>query len=387
MANQGGERDAAESRPTSVIEPSCSVNPPIRFVFVDGLRGFAALAIVLFHVWWYEPAPYPALESALFLDDVLLRLRGGVQVLLVISGFVIAYTLRNLWVTPKEIVSFVGRRIVRLFPAYWAAIGIVILADAACSRFGGLPAPFDEHVTAARVFAHMAFLQEVFDHEPLSAGMWTVCIEMQFYVVAVLGWWLAQRMVPRPDSAHPRPSMSGLLLTFAPWALASLFVWRRQESMEPWVTHFLCIFFLGMMTWWTLDRTVSVCSFATTVAVMAAQLVVDWQTANAIAIATSLAIFVAGQMERLHLWLDWRWLQYLGRISYSLYLIHYSISHLVIQVGWKFCGNAPTSAQACGILLLSVVVSIAAGHLLYLTVEAPSVRWAARMKHRSNLVD
>ena len=407
MANHGDSdaRDSSNLNPmrvTSPSNPAASNKPPARFAFVDGLRGFAALAIVIFHIWWYEPEPFPALESAPIMNDILLRIRGGVQILLVISGFVIAYTLRNLWVTPREIVSFVGRRLVRLVPAYWAAIAIVILADVACAKLWELPSPFEGRLSASRVFAHMTFLQDVFDHESLSAGMWTVCIEMQFYVVAVLGWGLAQRLVARPaneqsrssrgtdiprspllvrpDKESPRPSAAGLLLTFAPLALASLLLWHRQESTEPWVTHFLWFFFLGMMTWWTLDRTVSQCDFAATVAVVAGQLLFEWQTANAIALVAALLIFTAGRMDRLHVWLNWAWLQYLGKISYSLYLIHYSVSHLLVSLGWKWCGNSPTSAQAAGILFLAFAASIAAGHLLYLAVEAPSARWSARMK-------
>ena len=384
-ARNSGETGSSPVAPTN--QDAASGKGPARFAFVDGLRGFAALFIVIHHLWWFEPDPYPAFEPALWLDPVLLRFRGGVQVLLVISGFVIAYTLSNLWITPREVLSFVGRRVVRLVPAYWVTIGIVVLADVACGGLWELPSPAGEQLSVSRVLAHLMFQQDVFGHESLSAGMWTVCIEMQFYVVAVLGWALAQRLLARPDKAQPRPSAAGLLLTFAPLALASLFLWHRQESTVPWVTHFLWFFFLGMMTWWTLDRTVSLPAFLATITVVAGQLVFDWQLhvfdwllPNAIAVVTALLIFTAGRRERLHVWLNWKWLQYLGRISYSLYLIHYTVCHLLVAHLWKWCGDHPTSAQAAAILGVSLLASIAAGHLLYLAVEAPSARWAARMK-------
>lgn len=392
-----GESDSLDSRniePTGVTPPNktaASDKRPARFAFVDGLRGFAALCIVIFHIWWYEPPPYPTLELVPGIvelgDAVLLRIRGGVQILLVISGFVIAFTLRNLWVTPSEIVSFVKRRLVRLVPAYWFAIGFVILTNAACVRLWELPSAFEEPLSASRVLAHALFLQDVLGHKSLSAGMWTVCIEMQFYIFAVLGWGLAQRLIVRPDTVRPCPSVWGLLLTFAPLASISLFYWHRQASTEPWIIHFISFFFLGMMTWWALNRTVSVLTFFVTIAVVAEQLAYEWEIANAIALTTALLIFVAGKTNRLHVWLNWTWLQYFGRISYSLYLIHYSVCHLLISLGWKWCGNTPTPAQASAVLLASFVASIAAGHLLYLSVEAPSARWAARMKRSLNLAD
>jgi peptidoglycan/LPS O-acetylase OafA/YrhL len=175
----------------------------------------------------------------------------------------------------------------------------------------------------------------------------------------------------------------GLLMMFGPLALASLFHWHKQDGTEPWIIHFLWFFFLGMITWWTLDRTLSPLVYTTFIAVAFVQLAFDWRFPNAIAATTAVAIFTAGRMGRLHVWLDWPWLQYLGKISYSLYLVHYSVIHLLMSVGWKWCDNSPTSLQAAAILLTSLGASIAAAHVLYLVVEAPTGHWAARLKRRT----
>ena len=384
-----------------------------RFAFVDGLRGLAALSIVVFHIWWYEPEPWPALESTywiveavllrirgfsflwhepeplpalkaaeLMVDAAFLRLRGGVQILLVISGFVIAYTLRNTWVTPQEIFTFIGRRLVRLVPPYWVAIGFIIVLDFVCRGFWDLSSPFDGDLTIPRVSAHMAFLQDVLGLEALGAGMWTICIEMQFYLIAIIGWGLAQHLFPRPISNEPRPSVAGLLTVFMPVALVSLFYWRQLESTSPWVVHFAWMFFIGMVTWWSLDRTLPVYWFAAIIVLATVELVFDteWRYENAVALGTSIAIFIAGRRNQLHHWLNWPWLQYLGRISYSLYLIHFPVCHLLTTGGWKFFANSPTPFQASAILLTSFFASVCAAHLLYEFVEAPSARWSGRLK-------
>ncbi len=371
-------------------QPGDPILPAARFVMIDGLRGLAALGICVYHIWRYEPAatitPLTYASNGFvsgFVDWVLLRSWVGVQFLLVISGFVIAFTLRNTWVTPREVLSFVARRAVRLWPPYAVTILFVLLLHAACVIWWELPSPFEEPLTMARVLAHLAFLQDVLGEAPLSAAIWTVCIEMQFYVVSILGWGLAQRWVARPDSNQPRASGRGVLLVFAPLALASLLVWNRQDSTEPWVIHFLNSFFLGMVTWWTLDRTVSSRVFMATVVVVAGHLVLQWKLENAIALTAALMIYVVGRTGHFHDWLNWRWIQYLGRISYSLYLIHYPISHLLTWVGWHFCGGSPTPVQASLILFLCVPASIAAGHLLFVSVEAPSGRWSTWLKHRA----
>lgn len=363
---------------------------PARFAFVDGLRGLAALGIVIFHIWWYEPLPQAALQTSHWMvDEAIEKARGSVQILLVISGFVIAYTLRRTWFTVSEVYSFIGRRVVRLVPAYWVTIGIVLLVDILCRRLSGLPSPFTGQATPTRIAAHMTFLQGIFAFDAIGAGMWTLCIEMQFYIVAVLGWGLAQRLFARPDPNQPRPSPWGLMIVFAPAALVSLFLWRLLESTDPWVTHFLWMFFLGMITWWALDRTISLPIFAVVVLIGGLELIYGvkiveepkpFRYENSLALATALVIFTAGMRDRLHVWLNWSPLQYLGRISYSLYLIHFPVCHLLTTAGWKMMNDAPTPLQARVILLAGIPASILAGHLMYILVEAPSSRWAGRMK-------
>ena len=395
------------SRPQAEFPVNSSTPSPTpsRFVFVDGLRGLAALAIVVFHIWWYEPAPYPALESAHWIfDAAFLRIRVGVQILLVISGFVIAYTMRSTWVTWREVLLFISRRLVRLVPTYWVAIGVVILVDITCRNLLKLPSPIDGDVSITRDTAHMAFLQDVFGHEALSAGMWTVCIEVQFYLAAIIGWGMAQRMFARPDSTQPRPSSVGLMVVFAPVAFLCLFHWRAVPETSPWVIHFFWMFFIGMVTWWALDRTIPLSLFAAIMGIGILDLLIDaplrhqlwtamvsgspsvdveiesWRYENGVALSTALAIYYAGSRNRLHSWLNWPWLQYLGKISYSLYLIHFSVCHLLTAAAWRLFGDSPTAIQASLILLASFWASLLAAHVLYVLIEAPSGRWSAKMK-------
>ena len=388
------------------IPPAPTGGPAFRFVFVDGLRGLAALMIVVFHIWWYEPEPYPAFENLHWIVDATFRrVRASVQILLVISGFVVAYTLRKTWVTPREVSWFLGRRLVRLMPPYWVTIGVIILVDMICQQALDLKKPFQGPPSVPRISAHLTLMQNILGHEAMSAGIWTICIEMQFYVVAILGWGLAQRMVSNPERRMPRPPVWALLVVFLPPAFVSLFYWRPLDSTDSWVIHYLWMFFLGMITWWTLDKSLPAFVFALVVLVGVVELQSgpDWSTlnwdfwmpkwewfipksdranwvSNCVALSTAVVIFAVGRLDRLHSWLNWRWLQYLGRISYSLYLIHFPICHLITFTGWKLFNNSPTPVQADMILLVSLLASILAAHLMYRVVEAPSNRLAARMK-------
>jgi len=360
---------------------SAVATAPRRFAFLDGIRGIAALGIAVYHIYRYEPRPRPSREVVPWLlEQWLLHAWFGVQMLLVLSGFVIAYTLRDTWVTPRTALGFVARRLVRLTPPYWVTLLVVIVLDGLCSTWIELPSPVDEPISAWRVAAHMAYLQDVFGFASLSAGIWTLCIEVQFYAVCVVGWGLAQRLFARVEGGVPRPRGAVLLTLFGPPACLSLFLWHGQTSTEPWVTHFLSLFFLGMITWWTLDETLPAWSYFLCVGVVAAQLAGDWKLDNAVALVVACSVFTAGRLDHLHDWLDWKWLQYLGRISYSLYLVHYPVSHMVTWTAWALAGKKPTPTVAALILLASLAASVAAAQLLYWAVEVPSLRWAARWK-------
>ena len=67
-----------------------------RLAFIDALRGLAALAVAAYHIERYGPLAEPA--SRLIagpIEEVIRHGWMGVQTFYVISGFVIAYSLRG----------------------------------------------------------------------------------------------------------------------------------------------------------------------------------------------------------------------------------------------------------------------------------------------------
>jgi len=84
-------------------------------------------------------------------------------------------------------------------------------------------------------------------------------------------------------------------------------------------------------------------------------------------------------------WLGWGWLQFLGAISYSLYLLHNPLTgagfNLVRRV---LPGGIPTELVG---LCASVAICIAVSYAVYRLVEVPSQRWsrAIRLKRPARL--
>ena len=82
---------------------------------LDALRGIAAISVMLFHYTSIYPDFFPEHRSIPLKFEA-----GGYGVFLFfgISGFVISRTLEN----TAGMVDFTVKHIVRLFPAYWAAV-------------------------------------------------------------------------------------------------------------------------------------------------------------------------------------------------------------------------------------------------------------------------
>lgn len=71
--------------------------------------------------------------------------------------------------------------------------------------------------------------------------------------------------------------------------------------------------------------------------------------------------------------------QYLGRISYSLYLMHLPIGGRVISAGLELLPN-PDIAAARLLFLLAVAASLVAATVSWRLIEAPTMRLSRRVR-------
>jgi peptidoglycan/LPS O-acetylase OafA/YrhL len=358
---------------------------PTRFCFIDALRGLAALGIALHHINLYGPLRETISRFAplwvLWTDEACWI---GVQIFFVISGFVIAYSLRAARMTPAFIGNFALRRSIRLDPSYLTVV-VLVSAMHLLPRWTALPSPHESGVSLGQVLTHGVYLQNVLGYDNLSAGFWTLCVEMQFYLLFCLLLSVAQALVRwLPGRSDPtRGDAKGAIgwttcLVFLPLAVASLWWFNLDHRYENWIIFFFSMFFLGSLVWWTLQGRQPGWMLWSYVLLIVARLTCVWGIEIAVALWAGITIYLVGRLGHLTDWLAWRPLQYLGRISYSLYLIHYPVSHVVVWVGHRLTGENPWAA--CGWTAVALVLSLLSAHVLNVLVEAPTARLAARLK-------
>jgi len=356
-----------------------------RFAFIDALRGLAALGVAAYHIYRYGPLPGPASTIVpKFLGVVMRHGWMGVQVFFVISGFVIAYVLRNAKIDRGYLRTFTIQRALRLGPPYWCTmLFVVALYTLTNALFIIEPSLLSEYPSWHQMAAHVFYLQNVLGYDNISVGFWTLCVEMQFYLLfaLMLGFsqWLAARApLAKLNSGTKWIPSIALLIVFAPLALASMFSFSLNSENTNWVFHFFAYFFLGAMIWWTMEGRLPKMLFWAFVAAALYRQHRHWTLDMNVALIAAVTIYVVGRLGHLGDWLNFRWLQYLGSISYSLYLIHYPISWIVGSIGFELTREAAVPAVIW--LVLGLAASIGVAQVVHVTIELPAIRLARRYK-------
>jgi peptidoglycan/LPS O-acetylase OafA/YrhL len=148
---------------------------------LDGLRGLAALGVVLLHAWMYTGANAP--DRSLTLDRWMGELRVCVLLFFVLSGFLLAKP----WVAAARgereapaLGRYALRRLARIAPAYWLA-----LAGALALLHG---TGHGRDVALHDVPKFVVFLANVFPdtRNRLDPPMWSLHVEVSFYVLLPL---------------------------------------------------------------------------------------------------------------------------------------------------------------------------------------------------------
>jgi peptidoglycan/LPS O-acetylase OafA/YrhL len=367
-ARRGRGPILARTAPLGATPSAPADVPPGRLPLIDATRGVAAQLIVLHHLAWYGPLGDTVRPLAPALIDWLTYdARRAVQVFLVLGGFVAALALapdavpvvRRPWVA-------IGRRWLRLAPAYLvamlAALAAGVLARALLQHESVPATP-----SAAQVIAHALMLQDVVGTEALTAGAWYVAIDLQLHAGFVLMLWLFGRL-PDPSVSAPVTIVATGLL-----AVVGLLVWGHDDALEPWALHYVGLFALGALAWWSGDPRRAPYGVAALAALVLAAVALDWRDRELVGTCTALALAVGRRHGVLSRWPRGRGLARLGEISYSVFVVHYPVCLVANACASSLFPGA--SWVHLAVMIAAWLASNAAGALLHDRVE---VRGRAR---------
>jgi len=319
--------------------------------YIDGLRALAVLAVIINH----------------FFESLLPAGYLGVDIFFVISGFVITMTLRksgNGGLTPF-LLGFYARRVKRLLPALLACI---VVTSALFVLLTTLP-PVSLFLTASYAVFGMSNIYLYllsFEYFSLDAQLnpfthtWSLGVEEQYYFIypglfyalglnrtwspaAISGWKVLAALTVASFcldlaifSSYPSAAFYLLPTRFWELGLGGLTYWAYERGWKPRQPLTLgiapAVLISAVFSPWTyLPILALTCALATSGLILALE-------------APSLLgrIFAAPGVT------------YAGRISYSLYLSHWS---LLVLAQWTIGASLPVKLAALGLLPLFAAAS------------------------------
>ncbi len=333
---------------------------PQQYISIQYLRGIAALAVVLYHaegplrrmgyVDWWPPGTFTG---------------AGVDLFFVISGFIMWVTTAGASVTPLE---FARRRVARIVPLYWLFTTILVLISLVLPQV--LQTVRFDAILAFKSYFFIPALDQSGQLFPILIPGWTLNYEMEFYVL------FAACLFIKP------PMLRLLAISAALIAISAVgFAFRFDSpALLFWSNSIIIEFLLGILVGWGWTRVpVQPAAWPVLVGVAAvAMLIPDaprFITVGVPAAMIALAGLLIERSGRLpHLAIAKR----IGDASYSLYLSHVMVLSALGQ-GWRRVPVVSTTLPGHLLfMMVAVVASVTVGLLVYVYVERPLGKLAAR---------
>jgi peptidoglycan/LPS O-acetylase OafA/YrhL len=353
---------------------------------LDGLRGLAALGIVVLHVWMFDHGDsHGGFDPQSGLDMATNELRLGVVLFFVLSGFLLyrpfLAAARGERPFPR-LRAYAGRRAARLLPAYWFALA------GSFALLGWLDHPLRTSLGELPVFLLFGqnYLQDTAKH--LDPPMWSLVVEVSFYAALPLVGFLALRAGRR---LRVQLALCGALaaggLTYTALSIALAWPWTATATLPIHLTEFAAgmavavllhrrplsrrsglwllgaglLLVAGNAAWHELGASDST----------AQRVLRDLPAALGFAMVVAA---VAGAPLRNRV-LVAAPVRALGTLSYALYLWHYvAIMFLRARGDWP---EAMGSA-----LVLTLALSLPVSALSWFAIERPALRWARRRERQ-----
>ncbi len=344
-----------------------------------GLRGIAALLVVFYHLQFTQPhLPF---------EDATSFFRRGylmVDLFFILSGFIISYVYTPALGHKLALRPFFLKRVIRLFPLHLFCLLTLLIGSTSqyllLNMLGKQTEPLFTNESITALVSQIFLLNAWFPKEPMwNIPSWSISAELFAYA-----------LFPVLAVVLHRGRMAGSVCLIAcSLLLYGIIVYDKGslDVVSGWAP-FRCGagFMLGMVIHkhrrkfsGLPDGLVGIVQFT---GLIGAIVVMAFPMNDGLAIPF-FVIFVAVT------WSDKGWLatllgrsicQYLGRISYSVYLTHVVILGLLYPSWTAVVSRSPLDALTMRAIwiLLAIFVVILISHFTYHGVEGPSRRWLTK---------
>ncbi|MCA1528059.1 acyltransferase family protein [Bradyrhizobium yuanmingense] len=323
---------------------------PQVFAGIQAMRGIAALSVVCGHA----VSARPDMVGPELAEGAMTILASGVDIFFVISGFIIATTAA----AQHNPFNFAFRRALRIYPVYW----LVLLAAFASSYWIILAPGERPALDAGTIFA--------WTYPNWYIGpAWSLAFELHFYAAVaiilaikpnrlfeILFAWLGMVVVASFFQIQLGIYSHPLVLEFgAGVGIAYLLKERGLRFSPRLIACSAGLFFAGW--YWIFVQGATDPQFAR---------VPTYGLGAGLLMYAVVSAEIEGQSFS-------PVLQYLGKISYSLYMVHYPL------VKWIANFDRPWLLSVAGTVIALILLSVGLAIVLHVLIEAPILSWGRRL--------
>ena len=365
-------------RPVGAVPPGPASRPPSRVPWLDGVRGAAAMFVVLHHMWLAVWPAFPRNAGPWWLGPLLYG-HLAVAVFIVVSGFSLALApLRNGGRLPGGVRRFIRRRAWRILPAYWVALVLsTVVAATLLHSVTGAGA------IARSLAVHGLLVQDAISSQAPNGAFWSIAVEWQIYFLFPVILWLARRR-----GVETAAALTVVVVVVAHLAAT---VGPPLDKIDHLTPQFLALFALGVLAVHLgrgeraarLRRPAGAVAAAALAAVVVLAVAVGsvrmvaaffWvDLLFGFGAAALLCALSAGAAAWIRRPLQSRAGAWLGLFSYSIYLVHAPVVGVLDAYALRPLGLAPL-AHFAALVGVGVPVVLAVCWGFHLLFEAPFLR-------------
>ena len=323
---------------------------------LDSLRAIAAWAVCLFH---FVCTTVGFVDKDGFIYHTFHYGRYGVHLFFVISGLVIPWSLYHSNYQLKNFFKFFIKRLTRLEPPYVVSV-LIMLGVLFFRKYSPAYNDTEVTITVRQILLHFGYLIPFFKGLTwINNIYWTLAIEFQYYLIIGLLYFL---FISRKNYLR----LAGYLIVFLlPIVL----------PFSNFLPYWLPLFGIGIIIFlYKINRIKIIELVAFSILFLTNIFILNDKAAFIVVLLSELAILL------LFNWSN-KILTWLGKFSYSVYLMHAIIGAAVVNLLSHY---VTTMLGKFVVVITGLIITFCVSYLMYLIVEKPSKKLSSKLAYRKN---
>lgn len=318
---------------------------------IQNLRGIAALAVVLSHLFVNHTSSSDELTR--FISSFAELGTLGVEMFFIISGFIIPYSLYKSNYKINDWKTFLIKRVIRIYLPYLASLLLTISFILAWKYI--LPNFNNAYkIDSKAILTNLFFINPFYKIDFINYSYWTLFVEIQYYLLIAftyplifkynnVGVLLVGLVLFSLNFILPAGSLP-LYSHFLLFTIGTVIFLYHTSQISAFQFLLYCIFLLSLQFLWHFY-------------------ILHWGRTIPISIVSTLSIFFIVKLNFYN-----RFIHFLGNISFSLYLIHQPV--IVYLNSLMFLRGIQVDRFMY--LVFQLFISLIAAWLFYTFIEKPT---------------